>query len=138
LTLHTAGTENPAQDNIFRYKRGNKTARPYVDHRICRLAGIMFGNPSVTYAGYPAPWSSGSHLRPCLLASSNTCAWGKTGSVLDLALTTYPPLPSIRHATSSWLKGYRRPQNLRFDSILSCFSSFPWGNWRQRFCVPRP
>jgi len=37
---------------------------------------MRFGNPSVALAaGCPAPWSSGSHWRPCLLAPSDTGAY---------------------------------------------------------------
>ena len=50
--------------------------RPHVDHQFCRLAGMRFGNPSVALAaGCPAPWSSDSHRRSCLLAPSITGAY---------------------------------------------------------------
>lgn len=49
----------------------------------------------------------------------------KTGSVLDLALTAYQPLPSIRHATSSWLKGYRWPQHSHLTSVEARSSIIP-------------
>lgn len=69
-----------------------RTARPYVEHRACRLAGVRFGNPSVTFAGYPAPWSSGSHLRPCLLAPSDR----------RVPRTITPPLKQKRCPCARW------------------------------------
>jgi hypothetical protein len=40
-----------------------QTARPYVDYRVCRLAGIVFGNPSVALSlVVPRRGSSGSHF----------------------------------------------------------------------------
>jgi hypothetical protein len=47
------------------------TARPYVEHRVCRLAGIMSGNPSVaprrghrTRIYGRAYWHRASQARP--------------------------------------------------------------------------
>jgi hypothetical protein len=51
------------------------TARPYVGHRVCRLAGIPFGNPSVALSLVaPRRGHRTRILRPCLLAPSDTSA----------------------------------------------------------------
>ena len=53
-----------------------QTARPYVDHRVCRLAGIVFGNPSIALSlVVPRRGHQARILRPCLLAPSSTGAY---------------------------------------------------------------
>src|SRR5512144_1395437 len=52
------------------------TARPYVDHRVCRLAGIASRNPSVALSlVVPRRGHRARILRPCLLAPSITGAY---------------------------------------------------------------
>lgn len=68
LTLHA----QPARHIL---SLTTQTARPSVDNRISRLAGMLFGNPSVALS-LVAPRSGhrARILRPCLLAPSDTGA----------------------------------------------------------------
>lgn len=72
---------------------GELTTRSYVDHRICRLAEVRFGNPSVALSLVaPRRVSSDSHRRSCLLAPSITGAYLEP----DLATEAEAVCPSAR------------------------------------------